>query len=39
MKVGQPGEFDEEKKEPVKNTSKYFILSGFMIEADNILQI
>ena len=36
---GQPGGFDNEKKELVKNTSKYFILSGFMIDADNLLQI
>ena len=36
---GQPGGFDNEKQKLVKNTSKYFILSGFMINADNILQI
>ena len=39
MKVGQPGGFDKEKNELVKNTSKYFVLSGFMIEADKILHI
>lgn len=39
MKVGQPGGFDKEKNELVKNTSKYFILSGFMINADKILHI
>lgn len=36
---GQPGGFDIEKKELVKNTSKYFILSGFMINSDEILKI
>lgn len=39
MKVGQPGGFNEEKNELVKNTSKYFILFGFMINADKILHI
>lgn len=39
MKVGQPGGFDKDKNELVKNTSKYFILAGFMIEADKILYI
>ena len=28
---GQPGGFDIEKKEMVKNTSKYFVIGGFMI--------
>lgn len=36
---GQPGGFDSEKKELVKNTSKYFTLGGFMIDADYILEI
>ena len=36
---GQPGGFDNEKKKLVKNTSKYFILSGFIIDADKLLQI
>ena len=27
---GQPGGYDREKHELVKNTSKYFILSGFI---------
>ena len=36
---GQPGGFDKEKNELKKNTSKYFTLAGFMIDADNILDI
>lgn len=39
MKVGQPGGFDEENNRLTKNTSKYFILAGFMINADDILTI
>lgn len=39
MKVGQPGGFNKEKNVLVKNTSKYFVLSGFMIDADEILCI
>lgn len=36
---GQPGGYDAEKQELVKNTSKYFTLAGFMIDADNLLNI
>ena len=36
---GQPGGFDKENKKLVKNTSKYFVLAGFMINADDILKI
>ncbi len=36
---GQPGGFDEEKGELIKNSSKYFTLAGFMIDADKILEI
>lgn len=39
MKVGQPGGFNKEKNQLVENTSKYFVLSGFMIDANKILQI
>ena len=39
MRVGQPGGFDSEKNELNKNTSKYFVLSGFMVEANEILNI
>ena len=31
---GQPGGFDEATKKLNKNTSKFFVLSGFIIEAD-----
>lgn len=36
---GQPGGFDKEKNKLLDNVSKYFTLGGFMIEADDILQI
>ena len=36
---GQPGGFDKENNKLVKNTSKYFVLAGFMINADDILKI
>lgn len=36
---GQPGGFDKENKKLVNSTSKYFTLAGFMIDADNILDI
>lgn len=36
---GQPGGFNKEINELVKNTSNYFILSGFIIDADEILHI
>lgn len=36
---GQPGGWDREKKILTKNSSKLFTLSGFMINADNILDI
>lgn len=39
MRVGQPGGFDAEKNILNKNTSKYFVLSGFMVEANEILNI
>ena len=39
MKVGQPGGFDKENDKLVENTSKYFVLAGFMINADDILKI
>lgn len=35
----QPGGFDNESQQLVKNTSKYFILSGFMIDSEKILYI
>lgn len=39
MKVGQPGGFDSENNKLVENTSKYFVLAGFMINSDDILQV
>lgn len=36
---GQPGGFDKEKNKLGENVSKYFTLGGFMIDADNILEI
>ena len=36
---GQPGGYDKEKNQLVQNTSKYFTLAGFMIDADEILNI
>ena len=36
---GQPGGFDKEKSNLVDNTSRYFTLGGFMIDADRILEI
>lgn len=39
MNPGQPGGYDNEKRELVKNTSKFFTLAGFMIDADNLLNI
>lgn len=36
---GQPGGFDKENKKLGKNVSRYFTLGGFMIDADNILEI
>ena len=36
---GQPGGFDNKTNSLVENTSKYFILAGFMINADEILNI
>ena len=36
---GQPGGFNKDKNGLVQNTSKYFVLSGFMIDADEILNI
>lgn len=36
---GQPSGWNEEKKCLTNNSSKYFTLSGFMIEADNILNL
>lgn len=36
---GQPGGFDKDNNKLVKNTSKYFVLAGFMINADDILKI
>ncbi len=36
---GQPGGFDKENNKLVENTSNYFILSGFMIDAEEILHI
>ena len=36
---GQLGGFDKENNKLVKNTSKYFVLAGFMINADEILKI
>ena len=36
---GQPGGFDKENKKLVKNTSRFFVLSGFMIDANKILKI
>lgn len=36
---GQPGGWNESNKCLTQNSSKFFTLSGFMIKADNILQI
>ena len=36
---GQPGGFDKKSNKLVENTSKYFTLAGFMIEADKILDV
>lgn len=36
---GQPGGWDNEKKCLTNNSSKFFTLSGFMINADKILEI
>ncbi len=36
---GQPGGFDKANNKLVENTSNYFILSGFMIDAEEILHI
>ena len=36
---GQPGGFDKDNNKLVKNTSKYFVLAGFIINADDILKI
>ena len=36
---GQPGGFDIEKNQLVANTSKYFTIGGFMIDADKIIEI
>lgn len=36
---GQPGGWDEKKQSLTLNSSKFFTLSGFMIEANNILEI
>ena len=36
---GQPGGFNKEKSKLVNNTSKYFTLAGFKIDADKILDI
>lgn len=36
---GQPGGYDKEKNQLVQNTSKCFTLAGFMIDADEILNI
>lgn len=36
---GQPGGWDSEKNSLTKDSSKFFTLSGFMINADNILEI
>ena len=36
---GQPGGFDTEQNKLVKNTSRFFILSGFMIDANKILNV
>lgn len=36
---GQPGGWDTEKQCLKENTSKFFTLSGFIIDADNILEV
>lgn len=36
---GQPGGYDKDNQKLVKNASKYFILSGFMIDSEKILYI
>ncbi len=36
---GQPGSWNEKEKCLTNNSSKYFTLGGFMIEADNILKL
>ncbi len=39
MNHGEPGGFDIKNNKIVKNSSKYFTLAGFMINADKILEI
>ena len=39
MRVGQPGGFDTEKNELNKNTSKYFTIGAFMIDANEIINV
>lgn len=36
---GQPGGFDKENNKLVENTSKYFTLAGFIVDADKILKV
>lgn len=36
---GQPGGYDKVNDKLVKDTSKYFTLAGFMIDADKILEV
>ena len=33
---GQPGGYDEEKQKLIKGATKYFVLSGFMIEGNDL---
>lgn len=39
MNHGQPGGFNKSENRLVRQTSKYFVLAGFMINADQILNI
>lgn len=39
MNHGQPGGFDNEKNCLVANTSKYFTIGGFLIDADKIIEV
>ena len=39
MNHGQPGGFNNEKNSLVANTSKYFTIGGFMIDADKIIEV
>ena len=39
MNLGQPGGFNDKNNQLVDNTSKYFTIGGFMINADKIIEV